>query len=97
LDAREQLWGEGLPILRGLTGKPDGPSRAFLGKLLKAARDDCPSVMRVLREAADLRPAEPVAWLTAAVSRSGSVDAAMRRVIDGMAEENEKLFGGLPH
>jgi uncharacterized protein YdaU (DUF1376 family) len=66
-DARAELWGEGLPILRGLTGKPDGPSRGLLGKLLKAARDDCPSVMRVLREAADLRPAEPVAWLTAAL------------------------------
>ena len=83
--------------MRSLTGKPDGPCRAFLGKLLKAARDDCPSVMRVLREAADLRPAEPAAWLTAAVSRSGSVDAAMHRVITNMAEENEKLFGGLPH
>ena len=57
-----------MAILRGLTGKPDGPSRALLGKLLRSSRDDCAEVHRVLREAASLRPADPVAWITAAVS-----------------------------
>ena len=68
-DARMELWGEGLDLLRGLTGKPDGSTRGILGRLLKTARDDCPAVMRALREASDLRPADPVAWLTAALNR----------------------------
>lgn len=76
-DARAELWGDGLALLRGLTGKPDGPSRALLGKLLKAARDDCPLVMAKLRAAADLRPVEPVAWLTAACAPQANDDARL--------------------
>jgi hypothetical protein len=95
-DARAELWGDGLAILRGLTGKPEGPSRALLGKLLKAARDDCAEVHRVLREAASLRPAEPVAWITAAVSQPDDDTRLLRaagllptpgRDIDGEAHE----------
>ena len=56
-------------LLRGLTGKPDGPSRGLLGRLVKAARDDCPAVMRALRTAADLRPVDPVPWLMAALNQ----------------------------
>jgi len=68
-DARAELWGDGLALLRGLTGKPDGPSRGLLGRLVKAARDDCPAVMRALRSAADLRPVDPVPWLMAALNQ----------------------------
>lgn len=68
-DARAELWGDGLALLRGLTGKPDGPSRGLLGRLVKAARDDCPAVMRALRTAADLRPVDPVPWLMAALNQ----------------------------
>jgi hypothetical protein len=67
LDARDALWQDGLPILRRLTGKPDGAARALLGKLLRESRDDCARVLAVLHRAADTRPVDPVPWLTEAV------------------------------
>lgn len=66
IDARTELWRDGLAILHRLTGKPDGPCRAFLGKMLKAVADDCPAALAILREAERLRPADPAAWITAA-------------------------------
>jgi uncharacterized protein YdaU (DUF1376 family) len=78
-DVRAELWQHGLPILRGLTGKPEAPMRSLLGKLLKAGRDDCELVLRVLRDAMDLRPADPVAWLMQAVGNDRDSDAAILR------------------
>jgi uncharacterized protein YdaU (DUF1376 family) len=66
-DARDQLWTEGVPILRTLTGKPDARCRAQLGGMLKLLGDDCAALLAVLREAADLRPLDPSGWLVAAV------------------------------
>lgn len=63
-DARSQLWSEGLATYRRLTGKGDGPSRSALGRLCKTTRDDCATVLAALREADDLRPLDPMAWLT---------------------------------
>lgn len=63
-DARSQLWSEGLATYRRLTGKGDGPSRSALGRLCKSTRDDCATVLAALREADDLRPLDPMAWLT---------------------------------
>jgi hypothetical protein len=63
---RETLWRDGIPIMRNLTGWPDGKTRSFLGSLLKSTNDNCARVYRVIREADDLRPADPVAWLKAA-------------------------------
>jgi hypothetical protein len=54
---------DGLLIVRKLTGKSETSARTFLGSLLKSTRDDCARVYRVVREADDLRPADPVAWL----------------------------------
>lgn len=64
VDARSQLWSDGLGRLRSLTGKSDPQSRRFLGGLLKSAGDDCALVNAALAEAADLRPIDPAAWLT---------------------------------
>ncbi len=64
VDARSQLWSDGLGRLRSLTGKSDPQSRRFLGGLLKSAGDDCALVNAALEEAADLRPIDPAAWLT---------------------------------
>lgn len=95
-DVRDEVWGDGLALLRGLTGKPEGSTRALLGRLLKTARDDCPAVMRALREAAGLRPVEPVAWLTAALSRPDA-DQRVLAVLSNANDETERLWGGLPH
>jgi predicted nucleic acid-binding protein len=63
---RDTLWRDGAPIVRRLTGLPEIRVRALLGSLLKSTQDDCARLYRVLREADDLRPVDPVAWLKAA-------------------------------
>lgn len=65
IDARDAVWREGLPIIKALTGKPDAPSRTFLGKLVKAADDDCAKVLASLQRAAAIRPIDPASWLVA--------------------------------
>lgn len=67
-DVRSELWQEGLAILQGLTGKGEKSCRTFLGKLLQEAKDDCARVLEALREASKLRPADPPAWLKAALT-----------------------------
>lgn len=71
-DARSRLWAEGVPVLRGLIGKSEGQARALLGRLLRTAGDDCAVLLAVIHDAADLRPVDPVAWLTAAVQARSS-------------------------
>ena len=66
-DVRTQLFSEGLRRLRGITGQPEGKSRALIGRWLKATHDDASEVLRAIREAADLRPSDPVAWMEAAM------------------------------
>lgn len=64
--ARRDLWTDGLVLLRSLTGRADGHSRAFLGRLVKDAGDDCARVLAAIHEAVDRRPGNPEAWLSAA-------------------------------
>lgn len=106
VDIRAELWGEGLALLRGLTGKPEGPMRGLLGKFLKSAHDDCALVLAKLRAAADLRPAEPVAWITAAIGSDDDENARILaaagltpdgkligdRTIDGQPYETQPRF-----
>jgi uncharacterized protein YdaU (DUF1376 family) len=65
-DAATLLWREGIPILQALTGKSDGQCRGLLGKLRQGVDDDCPKLLMILQQARDMRPSDPVAWLTAA-------------------------------
>jgi hypothetical protein len=90
-DARTQFWTEGLALIRGLTGRPDAPSRAFLGKILKLLADDCDLGLQILRGAADLRPGGPEAWIVA------SCEARMARRSTGISARKEKILraGGL--
>lgn len=66
-DWKTRLFREGVPIVVGLTGKPDNPSRTLIGKWLKSSRDDCRRVLRVLEDARDANPIDPVAWIEAAL------------------------------
>lgn len=66
-DARTALFREGLERIRRLTGKPDKPARALLGRLLSDCGDDAAVLSLVLAEGESLSPADPVAWLTKAV------------------------------
>lgn len=91
IDARTEIWREGLAILRRLTGKAEGTSRGFMGRFVKALSDDCAAGMAILHEAEDLRPGEPEAWLMAAAnSRS-------RRAETGISARKERILraGGL--
>jgi uncharacterized protein YdaU (DUF1376 family) len=73
VDARAELWASGLPLIRQLVGKSESASRALLG--------------RFLRQAADLRPAEPVAWITAALQNRA--ESKVKTAIDNQYAELE--------
>jgi hypothetical protein len=66
-DWRTQLFRDGVPIVSGLTGKPTASARPLIGKWLKSSRDDCRRVLRVLEDARDANPIDPVAWVEAAL------------------------------
>jgi helix-turn-helix protein len=66
-DVVDDLFKEGLPILIGLTGMTENRCRGMLGKLRKAADDDCPRVLDALHRATDVRPSDPFPWLLQAV------------------------------
>lgn len=91
IDARTEIWRGGLTILRRLTGKAEGTSRAFMGRFVKALADDCAAGMAILHEAEDLRPGEPEAWLMAAAN------ARNRRAETGISARKERILraGGL--
>jgi hypothetical protein len=90
-DARTEFWRDGLAIVRSLTGRPDGPSRAFLGRILKTLGDDCDAGLQVLHAAHDLRPGGPEAWIVAAC------EARATRKTTGISARKEKILraGGL--
>jgi hypothetical protein len=75
----QALFRDGVPILRALIGKSDTASRTMLGALLKAADDDAARVYGLIREAEDLCPADPQAWLYAAAKRGRRSSGAPRR------------------
>lgn len=64
---RAELFSAGLISLMRISGKREGAARSLLGRLLRAASDDHKAVLDVLRRAEELRPADPVPWLMAAV------------------------------
>lgn len=66
-DVVDDLFREGLPILIGLTGMAENRCRGILGRLRKAADDDCARVLDALHRACDVRPSDPFPWLLQAV------------------------------
>ena len=75
IDVRGELWCEGMSLLRAITGRAEGYSRAFLGRLLKTSSDNAAAVLKAIRDAASLRPADPEAWLMAACRPPGGETA----------------------
>lgn len=79
---RADLFGRGLKILTGLTGKPEGQLRGLLGRWLKVANDDAVKVLRTIEDAARDKRAEPVSWIEAALKSkapAGSREAFLKR------------------
>lgn len=63
VDVVGELYGEGLPILRGLVGRSDGACRKLLGQFRQRAGDDCAQVLAALHRAVDVRPIDPTAFI----------------------------------
>ncbi|MDR3534004.1 MAG: DUF1376 domain-containing protein [Rhodopila sp.] len=63
---RDEIFREGVAIVRDLTGMTDGSARSFIGGLLKDRKDDCAPVLAAIRAAKDGRPLDPKAWITRA-------------------------------
>jgi hypothetical protein len=93
-DVRAELFGAGLARARRITGKSDGQCRAMIGRWLRDLGDDCPGLSRVLFEAEDARPADPMAWIEAAVrARRGErppPQASPVRRSNGLAEARRR-------
>lgn len=66
-DWRTSLFRDGVAIVVNLTGKSQAGTRALIGKWLKASRDDCRQVLRVIEDARETNPADPVAWIEGAL------------------------------
>jgi len=66
-----RLFREGVKIVHDLTGNPDSSARQLIGKWRKAAKDDCRMVLRVLEDARDHNPADPVSWIEGALKNRG--------------------------
>jgi hypothetical protein len=64
---RRRLFGEGVQIIRGLTGLDDRAARTVIGLLLRDARDDALRVLEAIQRAGALQPGEAISWLRAAV------------------------------
>jgi len=98
-DVRQELWSEGLALIRGVTGKSDQQSRALLGKLVKAANDDCAGVLAALRAASDLRPVDPIPWLIRAVQPRTSTGSAFLDMIaeEGVPDQNPLEIPRITH
>lgn len=82
IDARTSLFRDGLQAVRDLTGKSDGQARSLIGKWLKERGDDAASVHSVIQRAIDLRPAEPIPWIEAAMkARTATPEINYRAVL----------------
>lgn len=67
VDARTALFTLGLQALRRMTGRPEKACRAMLGKWLKSAKDDAQVLGTILLQAAETRPADPIAWIEGSI------------------------------
>ena len=82
---RTVLFRDGLALLRRLTGMPEQATRRLVAKLLRDAHDDAGLVLAVLHAADEMRPAEAVAWIVAAVrTRANPRRSRLDRMADAM-------------
>lgn len=72
-DFRKELFGRGLEGLIGLTGLAVPTARTRIGRWLKDAGDEAVIVLDAIDRAVEGQPADPGAWITAAIA------AAMKR------------------
>lgn len=67
-DSRVVLWSEGLEKLHRMTGKPPRALRTVIGKWAKEVRDDCAMLNAIIDDCVEVRPGEPIAWISAGIT-----------------------------
>jgi hypothetical protein len=90
VDARTMLFREGKTLLHHMTGKPEAQCGNLIGRWLKTCRDRCDLLLSIIREAAEHRPADVVAWIEGAVKH---------RTSNGLASRHERVaeaWAGVP-
>ena len=61
------LWGEGLSILSGITGKPAEKLRSTVGQWVKLAGGDHAAILRIIIDARARGIVDPLSWISASV------------------------------
>jgi hypothetical protein len=86
-DVRTTLFTEGLATVVRLSCRRELPMRTMIGKWLRDCDDDAAKVLAVIRTAAATPPAEPVAWIEAAIQeRTDRRGATLAKVRERVAE-----------
>ena len=70
-DPRAELFTRGLAVVVSLTGKAQPQARTQIGHWLKITKDEAVTVLKAIDDAVEHRPANPSAWIEAALRRSG--------------------------
>lgn len=92
-DPRDDLWKNGVAILKSISGMTDGAARSMIGKWLKSAKDDCSLVLGKIRMAKADRIGEPVSWITAAI-QGAQGPPKPRTVAEAAAKRLRELENG---
>jgi hypothetical protein len=91
--ARALLFGWGLDTLKAMTGRSESSLRSWIGKMLRALRDDAAVLNSLIEQAVDERPADPTSWLSGAVAhRAGIGRAGKPEAFGHIAETPESEF-----
>jgi len=67
-DARSVLWSSGVEMLARMTGKPPKAVKGIVGKWAKDAKDDCAMLNAIMADCAEVRPGDPIAWISAGIT-----------------------------
>jgi uncharacterized protein YdaU (DUF1376 family) len=67
-DARSALWVKGVEAVHRMTGKPERACKTLIGKWAKDAKDDCAMLNAIIADCIEVRPGDPIAWITAGIT-----------------------------
>jgi uncharacterized protein YdaU (DUF1376 family) len=64
---KDELWGEGVPILLGLGAASERTVRDMIGKWLKETGNNASAILNAIRRAKDEKPIGAIGWVTRAI------------------------------
>lgn len=96
--AESRLWSEGVPMAIAL-GVPEKQARPMIGRWLKDCGNDHAALLRLIANARDQCPLDPIPWITASVKpRKGTNEKSVHAAIDravGYFEQLDKPAGAI--